>query len=187
MSEPESTRRRGRKQSSRTTEKVRAAALHLAGQLGPENVTVERLAAETGTAKTTIYRRWPNAAAVIMDAFLSELDPLIRYRPCPTLSETMALALRSFLQSLTPERRALLRHLISAAQSNEDIARAFWDNWIGPRRNDGLAMVTAAGRSAEEGEVILDLLYGAVYYRLMIPYAEMDDDWIDAIVREVLG
>jgi len=33
-------------------------------------VTVESIAAKTGIAKTSIYRRWPNKAAMVMEAFL---------------------------------------------------------------------------------------------------------------------
>lgn len=186
MTAPAPRRRSGRQLSDQATEDIRTAALKLARELGPENVTMERVASETGVSKTTIYRRWPNSSAVIMDAFLSDIEPLIRYRPATNLSETMAQALKDFARSLTPERRALLRHLIGAAQSSEDIATAFWENWIFPRRREGLSVITAAGKSAEEGEVILDLLFGAVYYRLLIPYAEIDDAWIDLVVKSVL-
>ncbi|CAN5770546.1 hypothetical protein BH11PSE13_BH11PSE13_32350 [soil metagenome] len=40
---------------------------------GIGNWTVERNAEHSGIAKTTIYRRWPNAAAIVMDGFLDEI------------------------------------------------------------------------------------------------------------------
>jgi len=38
---------------------------------------MEGIADEAHVARTTIYRRWPNKAAVIMDAFLAEVGPEI--------------------------------------------------------------------------------------------------------------
>jgi AcrR family transcriptional regulator len=36
---------------------------------------MEAIAAEAHVARTRIYRRWPNKATVIMDAFLAEVGP----------------------------------------------------------------------------------------------------------------
>ena len=120
--------RRGRKRSTVATGAVQAAALRLARQLGPERVTVEEIAAASGVAKTTIYRRWPNAAVVVMNAFLSDIRSLIAYREGETLSDTFRNALRDLARALDPPRRDLLRHLIGAAQSDPDLAKAFWEN-----------------------------------------------------------
>jgi AcrR family transcriptional regulator len=37
------------------------------------HLTVQKIADRSGVAKTTIYRRWPNVASIVMDAFLSEI------------------------------------------------------------------------------------------------------------------
>lgn len=181
-----SKKRSGRQRSDQATHKIREAALKLASELGPERVTIEGISTEAGVAKTTIYRRWPNAASAIMDAFLSDLDPLIRYRKDASLRETMTRALSDFAVSLTKNRKQLLRHLIAAAQSDPDIATAFWKNWIEPRRKEGIEVITGYGRSVKEAELILDLLFGAFYYRLLIPYAEIDQSWIREIAIKVL-
>ena len=167
------------------TVRVESAALELARRLGPERVTIEGIATAAGVAKTTIYRRWPNAAAVIMDAFLNDIRLLIVYRPGETLRETFSNALKDLAAALEPSRRDLLCHLVGAAQSDPDLARALWTNWIGPRREEAQVALQAAGISREEGDVLLDLLFGAFYYRMLIPYALIDDAWIDRLVQTV--
>jgi AcrR family transcriptional regulator len=42
-------------------------------------VTVESISAKTGIAKTSIYRRWPNKAAMVMEAFLFKIGPGIEF------------------------------------------------------------------------------------------------------------
>src|SRR3954464_15565206 len=41
-----------------------------AGALSVQQLSIERIAREAGVSKTTIYRWWPNKAAVVIDTFL---------------------------------------------------------------------------------------------------------------------
>ncbi|MDN4161069.1 TetR/AcrR family transcriptional regulator [Nocardioides abyssi] len=60
---------RGRPRQAGTDERVAAAALALLRSGGPAAVTMEAVAAASGVAKTTIYRRHANRAA-LLDAVL---------------------------------------------------------------------------------------------------------------------
>jgi AcrR family transcriptional regulator len=164
---------------------ARATALALAKEVGPEKVTMEGIASRSGIAKTTLYRRWSGAPHLIMDAFLADVQPLIAYRAGKTASQIMAYALSDLAVALDTERRRLLCHLIGAAQSNSELRRAFWENWIHPRRIEGLQAMEAAGLAHNKGGAILDLLFGAFYYRMLIPYAPIDEAWIEEIVAQV--
>src|SRR5216110_304961 len=54
----------------RTRERARAAASRILRRDGYARLTMERVAAESGVAKTTVYRRWPTKAALCMDLYL---------------------------------------------------------------------------------------------------------------------
>lgn len=176
----------GRKRSAAATEAARSAALKLAYDLGPERVTMEAISSHSGVAKTTLYRRWNSAAAVVMDAFLSELTPRIAYRAGQDIKQTLIFALEDLSHALDEPRRKLLRHMVAAAQSSSVLEQAFWDRWIAPRRKAGLEALEQFGMPSETGELMLDLLYGAFYYRMLIPYAPITDLWIRKIVDQVL-
>lgn len=175
----------GRKRSQEATEAAQAAALKLAYDLGPERVTMEAIASHSGVAKTTLYRRWNSAAAVVMDAFLSELTPRIAYRTGRDVRQTLVFALEDLSHALDEPRRKLLRHMVAAAQSSPVLEQAFWDRWIAPRRRAGIEALEQFGVAAQTGELMLDLLYGAFYYRMLIPYASITDSWIQKIVDQV--
>jgi len=64
----EGGRRRGRPRSSETDERIRAAALRLLHDHGPKAVTVEAVAAGSGVAKTTIYRRYTDRDDLLRSA-----------------------------------------------------------------------------------------------------------------------
>src|SRR6187455_1661009 len=68
---------RGRPRSETARTKILAAARSLLDERGLPGLTVEGIAARAGVGKPTIYRHWPNAQAVAMDAFLDASEPAI--------------------------------------------------------------------------------------------------------------
>ncbi|MDM0066704.1 TetR/AcrR family transcriptional regulator [Variovorax sp. J31P207] len=180
----------GRPRSDEATRAVRAAALALASEKGARFVTVERIAAHSGVAKTSIYRRWPNAASIVMDAFLADVGPKIRYRRKSSVQETFADSVGQLVASLEGARGDLLRHLLGAAQSDTKLRQAFLKNWIAPRRSEAMAVIAEAQANGElaaniDSDVLVDAIYGAVYYRLMIPYSELSAAYAQKMVRQV--
>lgn len=58
----------GRPRRQETDRSIHAATLHLLRERGPAAVTVEAVAAESGVAKTTIYRRYADREAMLRTA-----------------------------------------------------------------------------------------------------------------------
>src|SRR2546430_11964509 len=54
----------------RTRKRVIAATARILRREGYARLTMERVAAESGVAKTTLYRRWPTKAALCMELYL---------------------------------------------------------------------------------------------------------------------
>src|SRR5437764_11845369 len=54
----------------KTQDRILAAAGEILRRDGYSQLTMERVAAESGVAKTTLYRRWPTKAALCMDLYL---------------------------------------------------------------------------------------------------------------------
>ncbi|MFD7295153.1 TetR/AcrR family transcriptional regulator [Streptomyces sp. NPDC059897] len=67
--------RRGRHRDPQAHAAVLGAARELVAELGYHKVTMERIAARAGVAKMTLYRWWPNKAAVITEAVTDQLAP----------------------------------------------------------------------------------------------------------------
>jgi AcrR family transcriptional regulator len=53
---------------------VLSAASQILRRQGYSQLTIERVAAESGVAKTTLYRRWPTKAALCMDLYVDISD-----------------------------------------------------------------------------------------------------------------
>jgi len=62
--------------SSATTDALRGAVRGMLEELGYHALTIEGVAARSGVAKTSIYRRWPSKAEMVFDLMLHSSDEL---------------------------------------------------------------------------------------------------------------
>src|SRR5262245_49778181 len=63
----------GRPRCPVTHQNILKAACELVDEVGFANLTIEGIAARACVGKTTIYRRWPNKASIVMDAIFEEV------------------------------------------------------------------------------------------------------------------
>ncbi|WP_299535271.1 TetR/AcrR family transcriptional regulator [uncultured Streptomyces sp.] len=92
--------RRGPHRDPEAHEAVLAATRALVAELGYKGVTMDRIASRAGVARMTVYRWWPNKAAVITEAVADRLAP----QPAPDtgdLREDALLWLGNLVRTLT--------------------------------------------------------------------------------------
>ncbi|WP_405811505.1 TetR/AcrR family transcriptional regulator [Streptomyces sp. NBC_01520] len=92
--------RRGPRRDPEAHEAVLTAARELVAELGYKGVTMDRIASRAGVARMTVYRWWPNKAAVITEAVADRLAP----GPAPDtgdVREDALLWLRGLVRTLT--------------------------------------------------------------------------------------
>jgi AcrR family transcriptional regulator len=165
-------------------------ALKRVFDVGFRGVTVESIAAETGVGKTTIYRHWPNKAAVIMAAFLMEVEPITIFPPQPRAIDTLRLQMRSQVRQFGGKYGVLIRALIGEAQVDPDMAKAFREQWIIPRRGllrevIEMAQIQGDFRDDIDFETAMDMIYAPVYFRLLAGHAPLSEYYVDTLLEEV--
>ena len=77
---------RGRPRDESATDRILNSALELAEEGGFDSLSLEGVAELAGVGKTTIYRRWPNVWAVVVDAVLAEVtrvSPVVERENAP--------------------------------------------------------------------------------------------------------
>jgi len=182
--------RRPRRRSDEARREVLRAAWSLLEDGGAAAVTVEALAAATGVAKTTIYRSWSNAAAIAVDAFLDEAD---RSLPSPDSGDVRA-DLRAQLSAvaafLASPRGQLLAQMLGEAQRDATLAETLRTRFVEPRREATraiLARAQARGDLADgiDFELIIDLLVGPMYWRLLVGHQPITEGLAAAVVESI--
>jgi AcrR family transcriptional regulator len=188
---PQVTRRPGRPRSERATAAILRAAGDLLDSRGLDGLSVDAIAARAGVSKATIYRWWPNKAAIVMDAVLSVTAPQIPFPDTGSVREDLRRQMRSVVRLFTKTAtgRALVA-LIAQSQHDPVTAAALHDRFIAPRRaiaGDVLRRGIARGelRADLDIETSIDTLYGALYYRLLVSGDQLTPRYADRVIDHI--
>lgn len=182
---------RGRPRSERARRAILRAAGELLERDGFTAVTMERIAERAGVSKATIYRWWPNKAAVMTDSFLGLMVPNTSPLDTGSAREDLRLRLRELAHVLTGRSGRFVAALIAESQTDPEVAEALRTHWISVRRRETRSLLR---RGIERGElrsdldleVAIDALYGPVYWRMLTGYAPLSDDFVDRLVDHVI-
>src|SRR6478736_7298868 len=164
--------RRGRPRDPATEHALLAAALKVLERDGYEAFTIEAVAKCAGSSKVTLYRRWPSAAALLLAALAHHGALTIPTRSSGRLKEDLKRFFRPAFVQLNGRIGILLRSLMAESQANEKFRARFREQFIRERRNALAAILTAASDRRELApatniEVLLDFIFGAMWYRLL--------------------
>ncbi len=187
------TPRRGRPRSEKARHAILDAAAELLLRRGLGAVSMDAVAERAGVSKATIYRWWPSKEMLALDALLDWAAATAPPRDTGSLRGDVLALLRPWVREIRrqPFGRVIAAFL-SEAQSDPKFADAYRTRYVEPRRD---AMRAVFARAAERGEVpadldvevALDLIYGAVYHRLLHGHAELTDRFARDVVELALN
>src|SRR5260370_38793783 len=111
---------------------------------GFRRVTVESISAKTGIAKTSIYRRWPNKAAMVMEAFLFRVGPGVAFPRKTNYMDSIRLQMLALANAFRGPFGSMIKALLGEAQFDSELAEAFRTRWIAPRREAAKEVLQSA-------------------------------------------
>jgi AcrR family transcriptional regulator len=180
--------------SNRST-KARGRALAAASRIleseGYSRLTMERVAADSGVAKTTIYRRWPSKAALCMDLYLDVSARELRDPDTGDVARDLEQICRSVVRVQTGSvAGTAFRGLLAEAQINPETRGALLD--FADRRREISRIVLRRAiqrrqiRLDTDIELVIDAIGGACTFRLLQGHAPLTPKFAAGIVRLAL-
>lgn len=164
-----------KRKGPRAEKAILDAAYALLTEQGLEATTIEAIALRSGVSKVTIYKWWPNRAAVVMSAFLRESPILLPY-PKQLEPAQITGALLHIAESFNGNTGTIIRAIIAEVQRDADIASGF-RGYFSARREQGVELVKTGIKAGlirdADPDVIIDLLYAPLWFRLIIGHAPM--------------
>jgi AcrR family transcriptional regulator len=174
-------------------ERLLAAAGAILARDGYNGLTMERVAAESGVAKTTLYRHWPTKAALCMDLYLAEAARELHDPDTGRVADDLRYVVNTVvrLQTRTIAGPALVG-LIAEAQIDPSTRQAFLAEFAQRRRAITRMILERAIARGEvrrdvDVDLVIDLLGGATTFRLLQGHAPLNARFADALVALVLA
>ena len=177
--------------TTRVRQIILDAALDLLVQNGAGDVTVSRIAQETGVARTTIYRHWPDQSHLVIDT----IDSLVAPHTPTTISHDLEADLITALSNLRarmtrrPFREFFAALLDHANQDQTFVAaqRRFVNGVLQPLHD---ILTAAIGRQELSTDVDISeacaVLAGPLFHKHVMVRSTISDDLIETTVRQFL-
>jgi AcrR family transcriptional regulator len=175
------------RRSERAYRAIIDAAKELLDEQGFAATSIDQIARRAGVGKQTIYRWWPNKAAVVLEAHAEQAAERTRIEDTGDLRADLRTAATSFSHNLgdTVIGRVCVE-LIGAAQVDEQFGTTYREVFVNARR---AAMRKLLERARERGQVrddvdlelAIDLFFGPVWYRRLVRHAPLTPDFAHAL------
>ncbi|CAA9303749.1 MAG: hypothetical protein AVDCRST_MAG93-4778 [uncultured Chloroflexia bacterium] len=155
------------------------------------DVTMEAVAKKAGVGKPTLYKWWPTKTALVM-AVLQErvangLEP-----PTPGTAEAaIRSTVRGLIKAFNGFYGKVMAELIAEGQSEPAVLQELYDRHIGQRRAETVAAVERDKADGQfvadtDADVMIDTIFGAMYYRLLLRTAPLTEEFGERVVDQVL-
>lgn len=169
------------------------ATVELLERGGYKNLTIEAIAATAGVGKQTIYRWWPNKAALVMEAYIAAGEVRV---PEPdtgdVISDIERILLPVFAQNAAYDRGTALANKSMMAEAQLDgeflqTYRRLHQSWHGPLLNV-LERAKARGELCADADAaaLVDMMLGASWYRVLLEHAPLDARFARQIAATVV-
>jgi AcrR family transcriptional regulator len=178
---------------ARSDKAILDATRELLAEGGVRKLTVEGVAARSGVAKTTIYRRWRGKHELALAVLIDMVEHVVA---TPDLGDTRA-ELVSFVDAAvqilgTTLMGRVMQGLVSDLASDPELKTAFEDKVVAMRIAEADRLLArgierADLRADTDVELAHELLFGPVYYRLLLSGAPLDAGLAGRVVDAVMA
>lgn len=179
----------GRPRSAETTTRALDEALRILREDGIAALTMERVAANIGVSKPSLYRRWKDRGELIMDA----LQKVLTIGECPdtgVLSEDLFLYGKQSLENESKVTRGAESNSLLATVLSPEIAPLYFERVGAHRRKNGMLIVQRAVARGElpadvNASLFLDMLSGTIFFHGYLQRLPLEEADLRQIVRTI--
>jgi len=186
------TEYRGRPRSEESEEAILAATIELLSEKTLRDISMEEIARKAGVGKATIYKWWPSKAYVALDAFLKKANQMMPTPDTGSARRDILEQLRATMVFYRSPAGRVLGQFVAESQIDKGFASLFRERFLKPRRE---ASRVVFNRGVQRGEIeqnlnwelVLDMMFGSVVYRLIIGHNPLEDKLPDEMVSILFG
>ncbi|MBH0333438.1 TetR family transcriptional regulator [Brevibacillus brevis] len=175
--------KRGRPRNVETHKSILFSSYELLLEDGFKAVTVDKIAERAKVSKATIYKWWPNKAAVIMEGFLYAATERLPVPDTGSTFQDICIHATSLTRFLTSREGNIIKELIGEGQLDPNLALEYRERFFQPRRMQAKELFEKGIQRGDlkenlDVELCIDLVYGPIFYRLLVTGDELNDSYM---------
>jgi len=177
---------------ARTEQAILEATRELLAEGGVHHLTVERVAARSGVAKTTIYRRWRSKDELALAVLLKMVEQIVEVPDLGNVRSELIGFVDGAVKILGKTLMGrVMQGLVSDLATDPELGRSFREQIVALRVSEVRHVLERAIARGElrpdiDVDLIHEMLFGPVYYRLLLSGGELDAGLAERIVDTVL-
>jgi AcrR family transcriptional regulator len=181
----------GRPREARADRAILDATLELIAQAGVHRLRMDDVADRAGVGKAAIYRRYRSKEELVRATVAAMVSEITIPDTGTTREDLLALMRDAVAVYRDPIRGGVMPSLIGAMREDAELARLIREDVVAARREALRGVLThgiARGDlSADlDVELALDMLGGALFYRLLVTGGPIDDRLAEGVADSVL-
>ncbi|MGH9114691.1 MAG: TetR/AcrR family transcriptional regulator C-terminal ligand-binding domain-containing protein, partial [Acidimicrobiales bacterium] len=180
------------RRSERSHQAILDAAFALIQEGGYGRLTIEAIAARAGVGKQTIYRWWGSRGAVTLEALVQMAGTAIAFPDTGDVGADLCTQMSAVIRLMAdPVIGPAYAGLIADSQFDPVMADVLYGRFIGPRIS-ACAKRLEAGQTRGQVDAAIDLrvtaelLFGAIYHRLLLHSGPLTTDYVGTVVDMVM-
>lgn len=178
----------GRPRSEHARKAILDATARLLERATLKSLAIESIAREAGVGKATIYRWWPNKAAIVIDAFFREVEQRTAFEHAPTATEAIRHQVTRMVRAIAGTTGRIAAQIIAEGQSDPSVLEHFRAVFLRQRRAAATEIFRNGIANGEfhddlDIELAIDLIYGPIWYRLMVGHQPLDSTFAERLPR----
>jgi AcrR family transcriptional regulator len=181
---------RGRPRDGALDERILEQVLDLLGSSGYAGLTLDELAVRSGVAKTTILRRWPSKGAVAAAGVERLALQSVDVPDFGTLHRDLHALMHGAVDTFVRGRGQFVPRLLREAGHHPEITDLLHAVLHTRRQAYRRVLARAIARGeldpSVDQELLIDMLIGPVWTRLLITRDPITREYVDANVQMVL-
>ncbi len=151
---------------------------------------MEGIAAGAQISKASLYRRWPNKAALVFHVVFGAPVPMLDFGPDVEVNLHLLIQTLS-AEFTTPDAQAAMTGLLAEFATHPELAERVREELLGPSYAAVTALLQAGQqsglfRSDLDLVLVADMLFGTVFTRALILDRPLQEGGVTALVDKVL-
>jgi AcrR family transcriptional regulator len=187
-------RRRGRPPRAEAVshDRIIDTVLQIMREKPLDDVSIEEIARRAKVGKPTIYKWWPSKASLMLDVFKERVVPSFPLNSTATAEEAIRKQAKELVRLLNGFFGKVSAQIIAEGQTEPVVIEEYRKRYVRIRRETTIPVIERGYATGEfkrriDPNLLIDLIYGPIYYRLLVRYLPLNQPFIDELLDHVIA